>query len=189
MTLNAFALIILAGLIHACWNIAAKKAGGDSRFAFFTSVLMMFFWAPLGWWLGRDAVPLWGAVEWGFVVASGVLHVVYYVILLRGYRKADLTVVYPVARGSGPLLSSVGAVVVLGTLIGITARPIPALSLGSLAVEGVFDLPVIPGGTAVPGATSGPEKAMRSGRLARCGCTTSLARNSSGADAAARRDG
>ncbi len=53
MTLNAFALIILAGLIHACWNIAAKKAGGDSRFAFFTSVLMMFFWAPLGWWLGR----------------------------------------------------------------------------------------------------------------------------------------
>ena len=92
MSLNAFALIILAGLIHACWNIAAKKAGGDSRFAFFTSVLMMFFWAPLGWWLGRDAVPLWGAVEWGFVVASGVLHVVYYVILLRGYRKADLTV-------------------------------------------------------------------------------------------------
>ncbi|MGL4437370.1 MAG: EamA family transporter, partial [Giesbergeria sp.] len=46
MSLTAFALIILAGLIHACWNIAAKKAGGDARFAFFTSVLMMLFWAP-----------------------------------------------------------------------------------------------------------------------------------------------
>lgn len=114
MSLSAFALIIVAGLIHACWNIAAKKAGGDSRFAFFTSVLMMLFWAPLGWWLGRDAVPLWGAVEWGFVTASGLLHVGYYVILLRGYRRADLTVVYPLARGSGPLLSSFVAITLLG---------------------------------------------------------------------------
>src|SRR5690606_16928159 len=99
MSLNAFALIILAGLIHACWNIAAKKAGGAARSASFSSVLVVLFWAPLGWWLGRDAVPLWGAVEWGFVVASGLLHVGYYVVLLRGYRKADLTVVYPLARG------------------------------------------------------------------------------------------
>ena len=49
MALDAFALILLAGLIHAGWNIAAKKAGGDARFAFFTSALMMVVWAPLGW--------------------------------------------------------------------------------------------------------------------------------------------
>ena len=55
-------------LIHACW-LSLPKAGGDSRFAFFPSVLMMFFWAPLGWWLGRDAVPLAGRGGWGFVVA------------------------------------------------------------------------------------------------------------------------
>lgn len=128
MSFNAFALIILAGLIHAVWNIAAKKAGGDARFAFFTSALMMVFWAPLGWWLGRDAVPLWGAVEWGFVLASGLLHVAYYVILLRGYRKADLTVVYPLARGSAPLLSSLVAVVLLGEQIS---------ALGVLGIAGV----------------------------------------------------
>ncbi|MBY0412146.1 MAG: DMT family transporter [Burkholderiaceae bacterium] len=128
MSFNAFALIILAGLIHAVWNIAAKKAGGDSRFAFFTSALMMVFWAPLGWWLGRDAVPLWGAVEWGFVLASGLLHVAYYVILLRGYLKADLTVVYPLARGSAPLLSSLVAVVLLGEQIS---------ALGILGIAGV----------------------------------------------------
>ncbi|SDM20903.1 EamA-like transporter family protein [Oryzisolibacter propanilivorax] len=114
MTPHAFGLILLAGLIHALWNIAAKKAGGDARFAFFTSVLMMLVWAPLGWWLGRDAVPLWGAREWGIVAVSGVLHVVYYVTLLRGYRKADLTVVYPLARGTGPLLSSLAALLLLG---------------------------------------------------------------------------
>ncbi len=53
MSLQAFGLILLAGLIHALWNIAAKKAGGDARFAFFTSALMMLVWAPLGWWRRR----------------------------------------------------------------------------------------------------------------------------------------
>ena len=128
MSLNAFALIILAGLIHAGWNIVAKKAGGDARFAFFTSVLMMVAWAPLGWWLGRTAVPLWGAREWALVALSGLLHVLYYVVLLRGYRRADLTVVYPMARGTGPLLSSLAAMLLLGER--------PSL-LGALGIVGV----------------------------------------------------
>ncbi len=128
MSLNAFALIIVAGLIHAIWNIAAKKAGGDARFAFFTAVLMMLVWAPLGWWLGRDAVPLWGAREWGIVALSGVLHVLYYVVLLRGYRKADLTVVYPLARGTGPLLSALVAVTLLGERLS---------ALGAFGIAGV----------------------------------------------------
>ena len=44
----SLALVILAGLIHAVWNITAKKAGGDVRFAAFTGVLMALIWAPLG---------------------------------------------------------------------------------------------------------------------------------------------
>jgi drug/metabolite transporter (DMT)-like permease len=125
--LSALALVVLAGLIHASWNIAAKKAGGDVRFSFFTSVVMMIAWAPLGLWLAWSAVPLWGLLEWGLIVGSGVLHTVYFIILLRGYRKADLTVVYPLARGSGPLLSSLVAILFLGEhlsawgLVGILA--------------------------------------------------------------------
>ncbi len=114
MTLTAFALIIVAGIIHAFWNIVAKKAGGDARFSLFTSVLNAAVWLPLGWWLGRDVVPHWGWLEWGFVAASALLHVFYFVVLLRGYRVADLTVVYPLARGSGPLISSLVAVLFLG---------------------------------------------------------------------------
>jgi len=137
MTLQAFGLILLAGLIHALWNIAAKKAGGDARFAFFTSVLMMLVWAPLGWWLGRTAVPLWGAREWAVVAISGVLHVLYYVILLRGYRKADLTVVYPLARGTGPLLSSLTAVLLLGEhLSALGALGIAAVVGGVFLIAG-----------------------------------------------------
>ena len=153
MSLSAFALIILAGLIHASWNIVAKKAGGDSRFAFFTSVLMMLFWAPLGWWVGRDAVPLWGVREWAFIGLSGVLHVLYFVVLLRGYRQADLTVVYPLARGSGPLLSSLAAMVLLG-------EQITALGLLGIAgvVGGVF---LIAGGPGLLRAAHDPQARAR----------------------------
>jgi len=140
MSLTAFLLIMIAGLIHAGWNIVAKKAAGDARFAFFSAFLMMLVWAPLGWWVGRDEVPRWGATEWAFVGASGVLHVFYYVILLRGYRKADLTVVYPMARGSGPLLSSLVAIVFLG-------ERISALGVAGIAgvVGGVFLIAGRPG--------------------------------------------
>ncbi len=161
MSLHAFGLVLLAGLIHALWNIAAKKAGGDARFAFFTSVLMMVVWAPLGWWLGRSAVPLWGAHEWAVVVVSGVLHVVYYVTLLRGYRKADLTVVYPLARGTGPLLSSLTAVLLLGERLSAWG----ALGLAGV-VGGVF---LIAGGPALlrtqPDAGGAAHQRLRKGLL------------------------
>lgn len=117
MPLSALALVILAGFIHASWNIAAKKAGGDVRFVAFTSVVLMVFWAPVGLWVGWTQVPAWGGLEWTLVLASALLHVVYFIVLLRGYRQADLTVVYPLARGSGPLLSSMVAIVFLGEQI------------------------------------------------------------------------
>lgn len=153
MTPTAFSLIVLAGLIHAGWNIVAKKAGGDARFAFFIALLVMVVWAPLGWWVGRTEVPRWGPTEWGFVLASGVLHVVYFVVLLRGYRKADLTVVYPLARGSGPLLSSLVAIVFLGERISV-------LGLAGIAgvVCGVF---LIAGGPRLLRAASDPAARAR----------------------------
>lgn len=130
MSNSAFLLVILAGLIHALWNIAAKKAGGDVRFAGFTSLLMMLVWAPVGVYFGWDVVPHWGWLEWGFIAASGVLHVLYFITLLRGYRKADLTVVYPLARGFGPLLSSTAAILFLGEQVSLIG------TLGIAAVVG-----------------------------------------------------
>lgn len=153
MSLSALALVVLAGLIHAIWNIAAKKAGGDVRFAAFSALLLLVIWAPLGLWLGWRALPLWGAKEWALVTASGVVHVFYYIILLRGYRKSDLTVVYPLARGSGPLLSSLVALFLLGervTLVG-------ALGVAAV-VAGVF---LIAGGPGLFRAAQDPAKKAR----------------------------
>lgn len=153
MPAGALALVILAGLIHACWNIAAKKAGGDARFSCFTSVVMMVAWAPLGLWLGWQQVPSWGALEWSLTVASGILHTVYFVVLLRGYRKADLTVVYPLARGSGPLLSSLVAILFLGEQLS---------ALGAVGVLGVgVGVFLIAGGPKLFRGTQGPEQRRR----------------------------
>ena len=150
MPASALALVVFAGLIHAIWNIAAKKAGGDARFAAFTSMIGTVVWAPVGLWFGWDVVPGWGATEWLFVAVSGTLHVFYYIVLLRGYRKADLTVVYPMARGSGPLLSSLVAILLLGEAI--TAFGL--LGIGAV-VAGVF---LIAGGPALFRAAHDPAK-------------------------------
>ncbi len=106
--------MLTGALIHALWNIAAKKAGGDARFTFFTALIMFGFWSPFCIWLGWDVVPTWGWLEWSVMAISGLVHWLYFMCLLTGYRKSDLTVVYPVARGSGPLLSSGVAVIVFG---------------------------------------------------------------------------
>ena len=153
MSLTAFSLVILAGLIHACWNIAAKKAHGDTRFALLTSVLQMLVWAPVGLWLGSAQLPHWNAQAWLCVALSGVLHVAYFTVLLRGYRLSDLTVVYPVARGSAPLISSMVAIAVLGESIS---------NLGLLGMLGVvLGVFLIAGGPGLLRAASLPEQRAR----------------------------
>jgi drug/metabolite transporter (DMT)-like permease len=129
----ALALVLTAALLHALWNIAAKKAGGNHHFALLSVLLTVVLWAPVAFWFGVGEWQRWGPVEWGALAASALVHVLYFSVLLTGYRKADLTVVYPVARGSGPLLASIGAVLVLGETITLLG------GIGILAVcGGVF---------------------------------------------------
>jgi drug/metabolite transporter (DMT)-like permease len=133
MPASALALVIVAALLHATWNFVAKKAGGDQRFALLNSLLVAVLWLPVVLVMGLDDAWRWGATEWAVLLASAVVHVVYFTVLLKGYRVSDLTVVYPVARGSGPLLASLGAVFVLGESLS------PAGAAGVLAVcGGVF---------------------------------------------------
>ncbi len=137
MPWQAFALVVLAGLIHAGWNIVAKRTSGDARFAFFTSAVMGVVWAPLALWVGQDVVHQWDWRAWSAVGLSGVVHVLYFVTLLRGYRKGDLTVVYPLARGSGPLLSSLLAILLLGERLSwLAAIGVAGIVLGVFFIAG-----------------------------------------------------
>ena len=140
MSAAALALVFTAALLHALWNVVAKKTGGDARFALMAAALLVVVWAPLGVWFGWHEVPRWGATEWAVLLASALVHVVYFTTLLRGYRLADLTVVYPVARGTGPLLASLGALLWLGESMSLVA----ACGVAGVAV-GVFFIAGGPG--------------------------------------------
>ncbi len=133
MSAAALALVLAAALMHAVWNVVAKRTGGDTRFALMAALLLVAVWSPVGVWAAWHAVPLWGALEWGVLLASAIVHVVYFTTLLRGYRLSDLTVVYPVARGTGPLLASAGALLWLGEAMSAVA----ACGLAGVAA-GVF---------------------------------------------------
>jgi drug/metabolite transporter (DMT)-like permease len=113
----ALALVLTAALLHALWNVVAKKAGGNHHFALLSVLITVVLWAPVALWFGIEQWRRWGVAEWAVLTASAAVHVAYFTVLLTGYRKSDLTVVYPVARGSGPLLASLGAVLVLGETI------------------------------------------------------------------------
>jgi drug/metabolite transporter (DMT)-like permease len=119
MPVSALALVMVAALLHALWNVAAKKAGGNHHFVLMGALMIVLLWAPVGVWAAWHVLDQWGPKEWGLVLASGVTHLVYFNVLLKGYRVSDLTVVYPVARGTGPLLSALLSTMVLGESLGL----------------------------------------------------------------------
>lgn len=137
MSATALALVLVAALMHALWNVVAKKSGGDARFALITVLLMVTLWAPVGVWAAWGVLPAWGRLQWAVLLASAILHTAYVTALLRGYRLSDLTVVYPVARGTGPLLASLGAVAWLGeSLSGLAIAGVVAVAVGVFFLAG-----------------------------------------------------
>jgi drug/metabolite transporter (DMT)-like permease len=135
VTAWALVLIIAAAFIHASWNLLNKRASGHATFTWVVAVLSAVFYAPVA----AAAVFFWqaqiGWLEIGFMAGSAALHTGYFVLLNEGYRAGDLSLVYPLARGTGPLLSSVAAILFLGE------RP-SALAIigGLLIVAGVIAL-------------------------------------------------
>ena len=115
----AFGLVLSAGLLHALWNLAAKHAGAGIAFSFVATAIGVVVWAPVGVTVLLKDAQHYGTRQWSLIAASAMLHVLYFAVLLRGYQVGDLSVVYPVARGSGPLITVVAAVLVLGESPGI----------------------------------------------------------------------
>lgn len=131
MTSSALGLVLVAAVLHALWNLAAKRASGDGYlFVWWYNVASAALWLPVGLiLLGRAGWPLSWELLAGPAV-SAAFHIAYQLCLQTGYQRADLGVVYPVARGTGPLLTMVFALLVLGE------RPGVAGVVGGLVVIG-----------------------------------------------------
>ena len=114
MPLGALLAVLLAAFTHASWNLVAKSAARSAHFVWLYSIASLLLWAgPVIWVLVHTP---WhpGARSWLALVATALLHLAYSLALQAGYRAADLSLVYPIARGSGPLLSFAGAAWLLG---------------------------------------------------------------------------
>ena len=112
MSLDVLALVVAAAFAHAAWNLLSKPAVGGAAFVWLSAVAGTLLYLPvLALALAADPGPLgWTAV--GLMAGSGALHALYFVLLQRGYATGDLSVVYPLARGTGPLLSATAAIAV-----------------------------------------------------------------------------
>src|SRR3954447_24668177 len=135
MTATALGLVLAAAVLHAGWNLLAKRAGGGAVLVWLYGTVSAVLLTPAVLVLAVVARPALGPVALGLTAASAVIHVVYFVVLQRGYQVGDLSVVYPIARGTGPVLSTAAAIVLLGE------RPSALALIGAALVAlGVFSL-------------------------------------------------
>lgn len=131
MTPTALALVLAAAVLHAIWNMAAKAKTGDSFvFVWWYVVFSTVLTLPVGLWvMAAQHQGFTPALLWAPAISAG-LHLGYNLVLQTGYEKAPLSVVYPTARGTGPVLTMLVAVCFLGE------RPGWAAALGALVIVG-----------------------------------------------------
>lgn len=109
MSISLILLVLLAALLHATWN-ALIKIGEDRMVAMallsgsagLFGVVLAFF------------APLPAPASWPYIAATSVIHVGYFWFLGRAYEVGDFAEVYPIARGSAPLLTLTASALLLG---------------------------------------------------------------------------
>jgi drug/metabolite transporter (DMT)-like permease len=144
---TALALIAAAAVAHASWNFFAKQARGGLPFVWLAGLCAATLYAlPAAIQLAVGSRHLTGAGV-AFMAGSGCLHSAYFTTLQRGYAEGDLSVVYPLARGTGPALSVLAAIVILGE------RPGPVALVGAVLVVGAV-LSLATGGDRMPSRAS-----------------------------------
>jgi uncharacterized membrane protein len=134
VSLTALLAVLLAACTHATWNLVAKRAAHSVHFVWLYSVAALLIWTVPTLVVVAHAHWPPGLRPWLALGATSLLHLAYAQALQSGYRAGDLSLVYPIARGTGPLLSFAGAAWLLGEHPGWVAL------LGVLLVVGGIGL-------------------------------------------------
>lgn len=109
MSIGITFIILFAALLHASWN-AMLRAGADRLW----SMTIMCVAVAIACAMAVPFFPTPARASWGYAILSGLLHLGYNLFLVRTYRSGDLGQTYPIARGSSPLLVSLGAALFAG---------------------------------------------------------------------------
>jgi drug/metabolite transporter (DMT)-like permease len=136
---TALALILVAAVAHATWNLLSKQASaaGASSFVWLMSLSATVLYAPVVAASLLLSPPRLTPLDWVFMLGTGLLQVGYFLFLQSGYRLGDLSLVYPLGRGSGALLAALAGITLLGErpgtagLTGIALVVLGVLVLGA----------------------------------------------------------
>lgn len=112
MTSLAIVLILISAVCHATWNLLAKRANGGITFVWLYDLLALLFYGPVLLVFFLLVHLQFTLPQVLFILGSSILQLGYFILLQRAYRIGDLSVVYPVARGTGPALAVVFAVLI-----------------------------------------------------------------------------
>ena len=153
MTGFAIALALAAAVLHGTWNVLIKVSGDPMETFRRATIVAALGTTPItiaAWFItGRPALPLAAA---GLAAVSAALELAYLFLLSAAYRSGELSVVYPIARGSAPLLAVVAGLGLLGERLGLGQLVgVALLLLGILAVT----LPQTSGRATVPALLTG----------------------------------
>lgn len=132
MPLSAFLLAVAAAVLHAGWNVLLARSRDVLAATTVALVLSVLFFAPVAaatWDVEAAAIP--------WMAASAVFEIVYFVLLTTAYSRSDLSLVYPVARGSAPVFVLTGAAITGATLGLGQALGVLLVGGGILLVRGV----------------------------------------------------
>ena len=132
LTLSIFITVLFAALLHAGWNVIVKS--NADRLVSLT--VLQTFMAAMG--LGMVLVfGFPGHHVWPWALASGVLHLGYNLFLVRAYRHADLSVVYPIARGAAPLMTLLGSYFMTQDNVGLMMAAAVIVLVAGLMLTGL----------------------------------------------------
>ncbi|MCC6289093.1 MAG: EamA family transporter [Chitinophagaceae bacterium] len=121
MSLYVLLLVLTAAILHASWNLLAKKAKGKIPFIWLQYVAGNILYLPFLLFQINQEQSIYSQPLLWFSLSSALLHIGYFAVLQKGYRSADLSVVYPLARGSAPLVSFIAAILFLHEQLKLSA--------------------------------------------------------------------
>jgi drug/metabolite transporter (DMT)-like permease len=134
---TAIALVLAAAIAHASWNLFGKQAAatGAAFFIWLVAVCVTVGYLPVVAITAAVTHPHLAGLNWLFLAGTGILHSGYFLFLQLGYRLGDLSVAYPIGRGTGAMLAAVAGVVLLGERPGlVSAAGILAIIAGVVVI-------------------------------------------------------